>query len=96
MIITTGSVKRMNLKGDAVLPVKRPKCPSRRKLRRSFDLISDALAFRRLCYGEPNAISNAVDYAKFYSRSHPAIIRVFDESGAVIEAHEHTGDFREW
>jgi hypothetical protein len=31
-----------------------------------------------------NAISNAVGYPKFFSRSHPAIIRVYDESGAVI------------
>ena len=33
------------------------------------DLISDALPFGRLWYGEPSAASNAVDYAKFYSRS---------------------------
>jgi len=45
---------------------------------------------------EPNAISNAIDYAKFYSRSHDAVIRVYDESGNVIEAHEHKGDFKEW
>jgi hypothetical protein len=34
------------------------------------DLISDALPFGRLWYGEPNAISNAIDYARFRSRSH--------------------------
>jgi len=34
------------------------------------DLISDALPLGRLWYGEPNAVSNAIDYAKFYSRSH--------------------------
>jgi hypothetical protein len=28
------------------------------------DLISDVLPFGRLWYGEPNAISNAIDYAK--------------------------------
>ena len=33
------------------------------------DLTSDALPFGRLWYGEPNAVSNAVDYAKFRSRS---------------------------
>jgi len=65
-----------------------------RKDRRGVDLISDALPFGRLWYGEPDAISNAVDYAKFRSRSHPAIIRVFDESGTVIETHERAGDFR--
>jgi hypothetical protein len=31
-------------------------------------------------------------YAKFYSRSHDAVIRVFDESGNVIETHEQAGD----
>ena len=62
----------------------------------SFDLISDALPFGRLWYAEPGAISNAIGYAKFYSRSHPAIIRVFDERGAVIETHESAGDFKEW
>jgi hypothetical protein len=66
-----------------------------RKDKRGVDLISDALPFDGLWYGEPNAISNAVGYAKFYSRSHPVVIRVFDESGTVIETHEHKGDFQE-
>ena len=35
--------------------------------KRGVDLISDALLFGRLWYTEPNAISNAVGYAKFYS-----------------------------
>jgi hypothetical protein len=30
-----------------------------------------------------------------YSRSHNAVIRVYDAAGNVIEAHEHKGDFRE-
>ncbi len=30
-----------------------------------FDLISDALPFGRLWYGESNAISNAIGYAQF-------------------------------
>jgi hypothetical protein len=34
-------------------------------------------------------------YAKFYSRSHDAVIRVYDEAGNLIEAHKHAGDFRE-
>jgi hypothetical protein len=58
-------------------------------------LISDALPFGRLWYGEPNAVSNAIGYANFSSRSHDAVICVYDESGNVIETHEHTGDFRE-
>ena len=67
-----------------------------RKDKRGVDLISDALPFGHLWYGEPNAISNAIGYAKFYSRSHPVVIRVYDEAGNVIETHDHTGDFKEW
>jgi hypothetical protein len=67
-----------------------------RKDKRGVNLISDALSFGRLWYGEPDAISNAVVYAKFYSRSHDAVIRVYDDAGNVIETHEHAGDFREW
>jgi hypothetical protein len=29
------------------------------------------------------------------SRSHDAVIRVYDATGNVIETHEHVGDFRE-
>jgi hypothetical protein len=49
------------------------------------NLISDVLRFGRLWYGEPDAISNAVGYAKFYSRSHDAVIRVYDAPGNAIE-----------
>jgi hypothetical protein len=31
----------------------------------------------------------------FRSRSCDAVIRVYNESGNVIETHEHAGDFRE-
>jgi antitoxin component YwqK of YwqJK toxin-antitoxin module len=48
-----------------------------------------------LWYGEPNAVSNAVDYATFRSRSHDAVIRVYDEAGNVIETREYAGDFKE-
>jgi len=61
-----------------------------------FDLISDALPFGRLWYGEPDAIANAIGYAKFYSRSHDVVIRVYDEAGNVIETHDQAGDFKEW
>jgi hypothetical protein len=33
--------------------------------------------------------------AKFYSRSHDAVIRVYDAAGNLIETHEHVGDFKE-
>ena len=46
------------------------------------DLISDALPFGRLWYGEPNAISNA----RFYSRSHRAVIRVYDDAGPFLSS----------
>jgi hypothetical protein len=29
------------------------------------------------------------------SRSHHAVIRVYDATNNVIETHEHTGDFKE-
>ena len=29
-----------------------------------------------------------------YSRSHNAVIRVYDAAGNVIETHEHAGDFK--
>jgi len=67
-----------------------------RKDHRGVNLISDALPFGRLWYGEPNAISNAIGYATHRSRSHDAVIRVYDEAGNVIETHEHKSDFREW
>jgi len=53
------------------------------------------IPFGRLWYAEPNAVANAINYAKFYSRSHNAAIRVYDEAVNVIETHEHTGDFKE-
>jgi hypothetical protein len=49
-----------------------------RKDKRGLDLISDALPFGQLWYGEPNAVSNAIGYAKFYGRSHNSVIRVYD------------------
>jgi len=63
-----------------------------RKDHRGFDLISDVLPFRRVWYG---SISDAVQYAKLVSRSHDAVIRVYDEAGNVIEMHEHAGAFGE-
>jgi hypothetical protein len=35
------------------------------------------------------------DYAKFYSHSHDAVIRVYDNARNLIETHEHVGDFKE-
>jgi hypothetical protein len=47
-------------------------------------------------YGEPDAVNNAIGYAQHRSRSHDAVIRVYDDAGNVIETHEHKGDFKEW
>jgi hypothetical protein len=65
-----------------------------RREKRGFDLVSDVLPFGRLWYAGPDAISNAIGYANFYSRSHDSVIRVYDEAGNVIETHEHTGHFQ--
>jgi hypothetical protein len=67
-----------------------------RKDHRGVDLISEALPFGRLWYDGPNAASNAIGYAEHYSRSHDAVIRVYDAAGKVIETHEHTGDFKDF
>ena len=63
--------------------------------KRGVNLISDVLPFGRLWYGEPDASSNAIGYAKFRSRSHDAVIRVYDVAGKVIQTHEHAGEFKE-
>ena len=64
-----------------------------RKDKPGVDLISDVLPFGRLWYGE---VSDAIGYAQHRSRSHDAVIRVYDDVGNVIETHEHKGDFKEW
>jgi hypothetical protein len=53
-----------------------------RKDHRGVALISNVLPFGRLWYGKPNAVSNATGYAKFFSRSHGAVIRVYDDAAA--------------
>jgi hypothetical protein len=65
----------------------------RTRLRRSFRLRARQ-PFGRLWYGEPDAITNAIGYAKFRSRSHDAVIRVYDSEGNVIETHEQAVEFQ--
>jgi len=60
---------------------------------RGVDLISDVLPFGRLWYDQAD---HAIGYAQHYSRSHDAVIRVYDGGGNVVETHEHKGDFKEW
>ena len=57
------------------------------------NLISEVLPFGRLLYLE---VREAVAYAKFYSRSQDATIRVYDAGGNVIETHQHRGDIKEY
>jgi len=52
-----------------------------RKDQRGVDLISDTLPFGRLWYDTPD---NAIGYAMHGSRSHDAVIRVYDDAGNVI------------
>lgn len=72
-----------------------------RKDRRGFDLISDALPFGRLWYGDADA---AVGYAKFYSRSQRAELRARvrcsgrrDENrtldGSRLSSHRHSDPY---
>ena len=50
------------------------------------------LPFGQLSYDTPD---NAIGYAMHNSRSHDAVIRVYDDAGKVIEMHEHRSDFKE-
>ena len=63
-----------------------------RKDKRGFDLISDVLPFGRLWYDKPD---HAIGYAMHSSRSHDALIRVYDDTGNLVEPREHAGDFKE-
>ena len=44
---------------------------------------------------EPKSASHAFSYAKNFSRSCDAVIRVYDAAGNVIETHEHADEFKE-
>jgi hypothetical protein len=56
-----------------------------REDRNGFDLLSDRFRYGPIWYAGPDAVRNAVAYARYRSHSHPAIIRVLDASGEVIE-----------
>ena len=66
-----------------------------RKDKRGVNLISDQLPLGRLRFDEPNAVRNAIGYAKHFSRLHDVVIRVCDAAGNVIETHEHKATFKE-
>jgi hypothetical protein len=54
-------------------------------------LISDVLPFGRLWYSK---VADAIGYAQHRSRSHNAVIRIYDSGGSVIETHEYKGEFK--
>ena len=51
------------------------------------------MPFGRLWYDTPD---HAIGYAMQFSRSHDAVICVYNEADNMIETHEHAGDFNEW
>jgi hypothetical protein len=53
--------------------------------KRGVNLIGDALLYSPLWYRGPNSLRDAIGYAKFNSRLHHVLIRVYDEAGNVIE-----------
>jgi hypothetical protein len=61
-----------------------------RKDRDGFDLMSKLFRYGPIWYAGPDAVRNAIAYAKYrsHSRSQRAIIRVVDGSGAVVQMHE--------
>jgi hypothetical protein len=60
-----------------------------RKDRDGFDLISKFFRYGPIWYAGPDAVRNAIAYAKYrsHSRSQRAIIRVLDHSGVVVQMH---------
>ena len=57
--------------------------------KRGVDLISDVLTFSCLWYDTPD---HAIGYAMHRSRSHDAVIRVYDDAGNVTERPEHKSE----
>ena len=64
-----------------------------RKDRHGIDLIGERLPLGVLWFEGPDAIKDAVNYARSFSYSHPAIIRVLDESGTLAVTLELADDF---
>jgi len=60
------------------------------------DLVGEALPYSPMWYRGPKAITDAIDHAKFFSRSHDAVVRIYDRAGNVIETHEQAGEFKKW
>ena len=65
----------------------------RREDRRGIDLIGERLPLGVLWLEGPDAIEDALNYARAFSYSHPAIIRVLDESGTLVVTVELADNF---
>ena len=61
-----------------------------RKDRDGFDLINKLFRYGPIWYAGPDAVRNAIAYAKYrsHSRSQRAVIHVLDDSGAVVQMHK--------
>jgi hypothetical protein len=61
-----------------------------RKDRDGFELNSELFRYGPIWYAGPDAVRRAIAYARYRShfRSQRAIIRVLDNSGAVVQMHE--------
>ena len=61
-----------------------------RKDREGIDLTSELFRYGPIWYAGPDAVRNAIAYAKYrsHSRSQRAIIRVLDDSGSVVQMHK--------
>jgi hypothetical protein len=64
-----------------------------RKDRRGVDLIGERLPLGVLWFEGPEAIEDAVNYARSFSYPHPATIRVMNESGTLAVTLESADDF---
>jgi len=60
-----------------------------RKDRDGVDLVSKLFRYGPIWYAGPDAVRKAIAYAKYRSRarSQRAVIRVLDDSGAVVQLH---------
>ena len=68
---------------------------SNEHIRRNSTVKTFSIETGGLVVWRPRRITNAIGYTKHRSRSHDAVIRVFDEAGNAIETHEQAGDFKE-
>ncbi len=66
----------------------------RRKDGRGIDLISDALPFGRLWYGEPMRSIMQSGTRRTATGHMDAVIRVYNAAGNLIQTREHAGEFK--